>query len=85
MSDGKTQLLVANPLKRHLLNSTTLKSYKYGPDGSLTLYISYDDPGPAKHPTGCLRQTADSTASSASTWPETSWSTAHGRSRRCNQ
>ena len=46
--DGKTQLLVANPLKRYLLNSTTLKSYKYGRDGSLTLYISHDSPGAAK-------------------------------------
>jgi hypothetical protein len=48
MYDGKTQLLVANPLKRYLLNSTTLKSYKYGPDGSLILYISHNDPGAAK-------------------------------------
>jgi hypothetical protein len=48
MYDGKTQLLVANPLKRYLLNSTTLKSYKYGPDGSLTLYISHANPEPAK-------------------------------------
>ena len=50
MYDGKTQLLVANPLKRYLLNSTTLKSYKDGPDGSLTLYLSHDNPGPAKQP-----------------------------------
>lgn len=50
MYDGKTQLLVANPLKRYLLNSTTLKSYKYGADGSLTLYISHANPGPAKQP-----------------------------------
>lgn len=48
MYDGKTQLLVANALKRYLLNSTTLKSYKYGPDGSLTMYVSHNDPGPAK-------------------------------------
>jgi hypothetical protein len=48
MYDGKTQLLVANPLKRYLLNSTALKSYKYGPDGSLILYISHNDPGTAK-------------------------------------
>jgi hypothetical protein len=45
MYDGKTQLLVANPLKRYLLNSTTLDSYKYGPDGSLTFYLSHDNPG----------------------------------------
>jgi len=48
MYDGKTQLLVANPLKRYLLNSTTLKSYKYGPDGSLTFYIQKDSPGKTK-------------------------------------
>jgi hypothetical protein len=48
MYDGKTQLLVDNPLKRYLLNSTTLKSYKYGADGSLTLYLSHKNPGPAK-------------------------------------
>jgi len=48
MYDGKTQYLVANPLKRYLLNSTVLKSYKYGADGSLTLYVSHDNPGPAK-------------------------------------
>lgn len=48
MYDGKTQLLVANPLKRYLLNSTALKSYKYGPDGSLTLYVSSNNPGAEK-------------------------------------
>jgi hypothetical protein len=48
MYDGKTQLLAENPLKRYLLNSTTLKSYKCGSDGSLTLYISRNNPGPAK-------------------------------------
>ncbi|MBV8866153.1 MAG: DUF1254 domain-containing protein, partial [Acidobacteriaceae bacterium] len=48
MYDGKTQLLVANPLKRYLLNSTMLRSLKTGLDGSLTLYASYDNPGPAK-------------------------------------
>ena len=50
MYDGKTQFLVANPLKRYLLNSTTLKNYRYGPDGSLTLYVSHSNPGPAKQP-----------------------------------
>ena len=48
MYDDKSQLLVENPLKRYLLNSTTLKSYKYGADGSLTFYIAHDNPGPAK-------------------------------------
>jgi hypothetical protein len=48
MYDGKTQLLVANPLKRYLLNSTTLKSYRYAPDGSLTFYIQKNSPGKDK-------------------------------------
>jgi hypothetical protein len=45
MYDGRTQLLVANPIQRYLLNSTTLESYKYGPDGSLTFYIQRNSPG----------------------------------------
>jgi hypothetical protein len=48
MYDGKTQFLVVNPLHRYLLNSTTLKSYKYEPDGSLTLYIQKNSPGKDK-------------------------------------
>lgn len=48
MYDGKTQFLVANPLNRYLLNSTMLKAFKYDPDGSLTLYVQKDSPGPAK-------------------------------------
>ncbi len=48
MYDGKTQFLVANPLKRYLLNSPMLKSFKFAPDGSLTFYVQKDSPGPAK-------------------------------------
>ena len=48
MYDGKSQLLVANPLKRYLLNSTMLKSFKYATDGSLTLYVSKTPPGADK-------------------------------------
>jgi hypothetical protein len=48
MYDGKTQLLVANPIQRYLLNSTALKSYKYGDDGSLTFYIQKSSPGKDK-------------------------------------
>jgi hypothetical protein len=36
-----------NPCE-YLLNSTNLKAYKFGTDGSLTLLISHKDPGPAK-------------------------------------
>jgi hypothetical protein len=48
MYDGKSQFLVANPLKRYLLNSTMLKSFKYGDDGSLTFYVQKSSPGSAK-------------------------------------
>ena len=48
MYDGKTQFLVANPLKRYLLNSAMLKSFKYGGDGSLTIYMQKDSPGAAR-------------------------------------
>jgi hypothetical protein len=48
MYDGKTQLLVANPLNRYLLNSTMLNSFKYGDDGSLTFYVQKDPPGADK-------------------------------------
>ena len=48
MYDGKSQFLVANPIKRYLLNSTMLKSFKYGGDGSLTLYVQKDSPGAAR-------------------------------------
>jgi hypothetical protein len=45
MYDGKTQLLIENPLNRYLLNSTMMKQFKLGEDGSLTLYIQKDSPG----------------------------------------
>jgi len=48
MYDGKTQLLVANRIQRYLLNSTTLQSYKYDADGSLTFYIQRNSPGKDK-------------------------------------
>ena len=48
MYDGKSQLLVANPLKRYLLNSTMLKTFKYGSDGSLTFYVQKTAPGTGK-------------------------------------
>jgi hypothetical protein len=45
MYDGKTQLLVANPLNRYLLNSPMLDSFTRGGDGSLTLYVQKEAPG----------------------------------------
>jgi hypothetical protein len=48
MYDGKTQLLVANPINRYLINSPMLPDLKNNPDGSLTLYIQKDSPGTGK-------------------------------------
>ncbi|MNF99540.1 hypothetical protein D3C84_824420 [compost metagenome] len=48
MYDGKTQLLIKNPLDRYLINSPMLSNMKKNPDGSLTLYIQKDSPGADK-------------------------------------
>lgn len=48
MYDGKTQLLVKNPINRYLINSPMLPGMKLGPDGSLTIYVQSTSPGPDK-------------------------------------
>ena len=48
MYDGKTQLLVKNPINRYLINSPMLPAMKKNVDGSLTLYIQKDSPGKDK-------------------------------------
>ena len=45
MYDGKTQLLVENPIDRYLINSPMLPDMKKNADGSLTLYIQKDFAG----------------------------------------
>ncbi len=45
MYDAKTQLLVSNPLKRYLLNSTMLDQLKKEADGSVVLYLQKESPG----------------------------------------
>ena len=47
MYDGKTQLLIENPINRYLINSPMLPNMKKNPDGSLTIYIQKDSPGAA--------------------------------------
>ncbi len=44
MYDGKTQLLIENPIDRYLINSPMLPDLKTNADGSLTLYIQKDEP-----------------------------------------
>ncbi len=48
MYDGKTQLLIKNPIDRYLVNSPMLPGLKKNPDGSLTLYLQKDSPGADK-------------------------------------
>ncbi len=48
MYDGKTQLLIENPINRYLVNSPMLPDMKKNADGSLTLYIQKDSPGKDK-------------------------------------
>ncbi|WP_441268636.1 DUF1254 domain-containing protein [Bradyrhizobium sp. 215_C5_N1_1] len=45
MYDGKSQLLIENPINRYLINSPMLPDMKKNGDGSLTLYIQKDSPG----------------------------------------
>jgi hypothetical protein len=44
MYDGKTQLLIENPINRYLINSPMIPDMKKNKDGSLTLYIQKDAP-----------------------------------------
>jgi hypothetical protein len=45
MYDGKSQLLIENPINRYLINSPMLPGMKKNADGSLTLYIQNKSPG----------------------------------------
>jgi len=45
MYDGRTQLLIDNPINRYLINSPMLPELKRNADGSLTVYVQKDSPG----------------------------------------
>jgi hypothetical protein len=45
MYDGKTRLLVDNPLNRYLINSEMVPNLRRNKDGSVTLYLQKDPPG----------------------------------------
>ncbi len=55
MYDAKTQLLVANPIDRYLINSPMLPELKFAEDGSLTIYMQDESPGAEKEATGSPR------------------------------
>ena len=44
MYDGKSQLLVKNPINRYLINAPMLPDLKKNSDGSLTLYVQHAEP-----------------------------------------
>ena len=48
MYDGKSQLLIKNPINRYLINSPMLPGMQKNADGSVTLYIQKDSPGADK-------------------------------------
>lgn len=48
MYDGKTELLIKNPINRYLINSPMLPDMKKNADGSLTIYIQNKSPGADK-------------------------------------
>ena len=48
MYDGKSQLLIENPINRYLINSPMLPNLKKNADGSLTIYIQKDAPADDK-------------------------------------
>src|SRR5438552_283550 len=48
MYDGKSQLLIKNPINRYLINSPMLPNMKKNEDGSFTLYIQKTSPGADK-------------------------------------
>ena len=67
MYDGKTQLLVKNPIDRYLINSPMLPDLKKNPDGSITIISRTPRPARTRKRTGCRRRKARSISSCAST------------------
>jgi hypothetical protein len=50
MYDGKTLLLIDNPIDRYLINSPMLPNLKRDADGGLTIYVQNKTPGKGKEP-----------------------------------
>lgn len=45
MYDGRTKLMIKNPIDRYLINSAMLRTLKKDADGGVTLYLQHDSPG----------------------------------------
>jgi hypothetical protein len=69
--------LVPNELDRYAVGDRT--SFTYAPDGSLTIYMQHENPGPEKRPTGYppQRASSDSLCGSASLTNESSIGTGY--------
>lgn len=48
MYDGKTQLMIKNPINRYLVNTAMASEMSKNTDGSVTIYIQKDSPGKDK-------------------------------------
>ena len=48
MYDGKTQLMIKNPINRYLVNTAMASEMSKNADGSVTIYIQKDSPGKDK-------------------------------------
>ncbi|WP_120352806.1 DUF1254 domain-containing protein [Synechococcus sp. Ace-Pa] len=48
MYDGKSQLMIKNPINRYLINTAMVPQLKKNVDGSVTIYIQKDSPGKAR-------------------------------------
>ena len=46
MYDARSKLLIRNPINRYLVNSSIVPKMKTSPNGSLTIYIQHESPGP---------------------------------------
>lgn len=72
MYDGKTQLLISNPINRYLINSPMLPGLKTNADGSLTLLIQKESPGKDKEANWLPAPDGPAYVVMRIYWPETS-------------
>ena len=70
MYDGKSQLLIKNPIDRYLINSPMLPAMKKNADGSLTIYIQKESAGQGEASQLVTRAEWHDIPGDAPVWPE---------------